>query len=154
MYSPQMQVQQCITRPQPVRPRFTPPASTLSPSFSRDLKSIKIAQFDSSKILENGRWYFFSVTSSLGKRNIIETGETLLQLVSQRCAHFAICMTFCHKHVFAVYSISHRVNLFLFLSWFPLSWWWYSKSAQPPWQNSTLQSSQTLTKKYQATFKV
>ena len=59
MYSPQMQVQQCTTLPQPVRPRFTPPASTLSPSFSRDLKSIKIAQFDSSKVLENGRWYFF-----------------------------------------------------------------------------------------------
>ena len=97
----------------------------------------------------------FLVTSSLGVMgNIIEIGETLQQSVSQRCAHFAICMTFCHKHVFAVYSISHRVNLFLFLSWFPLSWWWYSKSAQPPWQNSTLQSSQTLTKKYQATFKV
>ena len=55
MYSPQMQMQQCITRPQPVRPRFTPPASTLSPSFSQDLKSIKIAQFDPTKIPGNGR---------------------------------------------------------------------------------------------------
>ena len=55
MYSPQMQVQRCITLPQPVRPPFTPPASTLSPSFSRDLKSIKIAQSDPTKILENGR---------------------------------------------------------------------------------------------------
>ena len=58
----------------------------------------------------------FLVPSSLGVvGNIIEIGETLQQSVSQRCAHFAICMTFCHKHVFAVYSISHRVNLFIFL---------------------------------------
>ena len=42
----------------------------------------------------------FLVTSSLGVMgNIIEIGETLQQSVSQRCAHFAICMTFCHKHV-------------------------------------------------------
>ena len=111
MYSPQMQVQQCITLPQPVRPPFKPPASTLSPSFSRDLKSIKIAQSDPTKTLENGRWYFFGdVFTCCGKY----IGETLQPSVSQRCAHFATCITFCRKYVFVAFNQSQSQFIFVF----------------------------------------
>ena len=149
-----MQVQQCTTLPQPVRPRFTPPASTLSPSFSRDLKSIKIAQFDSSKVLENGRWYFF------GDVFPWRGGKCNRNWRNFAAIGFSTLRAFCHMYDFlsqtcicCIFNQSQGQFIYFF-SWFPLSWWWYSKSAQPPWQNSTLQSSQTLTKKYQATFKV